>query len=310
MRRYTGKKRDVRRWAALDNLRGLTLLSMIAYHACWDMVYLFGADWDWYASAAAYVWQQSICWTFILLSGFCWPLGSKPLRRGLEVFGGGLAVTAATLLFMPANRVVFGVLTLLGSCMLLMIPLERFLARLPAWAGLGGSALLFWFLRDVNRGLLGRVGLSTYLAVLPGWPYRNLFTAFLGFPPGGFLLHGLLLPGALVLPVPHGVFRKPPVAGPPADSHGRPPHPVAGNPGAVLPAGVPAAPAGGIRTAVGPDAAEPYISDLNTAAACQKCLLTSRRRFFASTPPAKDRPCSFTVFLRICAFTFGRGMVQ
>jgi uncharacterized membrane protein len=70
--------------------------------------------------------------------------------------------------------------------MLLMIPLERFLARLPAWAGLGGSALLFWFLRDVNRGLLGRVGLSTYLAVLPGWPYRNLFTAFLGFPPAGF----------------------------------------------------------------------------------------------------------------------------
>ena len=55
MRRYTGKKRDVRRWAALDNLRGLTLLSMIAYHACWDMVYLFGADWDWYASAAASV---------------------------------------------------------------------------------------------------------------------------------------------------------------------------------------------------------------------------------------------------------------
>ena len=186
MRRYTGKKRDVRRWAALDNLRGLTLLSMIAYHASWDLVYLFGADWDWYASAAAYVWQQSICWTFILLSGFCWPLGSKPLRRGLEVFGGGLAVTAATLLFMPANRVVFGVLTLLGSCMLLMIPLERFLARLPAWAGLGGSALLFWFLRDVNRGLLGRVGLSTYLAVLPGWPYRNLFTAFLGFPPADF----------------------------------------------------------------------------------------------------------------------------
>ena len=68
MRRYTGKKRDVRRWAALDNLRGLTLLSMIAYHACWDMVYLFGADWGWYRSAAAYVWQQSICWTFILLS--------------------------------------------------------------------------------------------------------------------------------------------------------------------------------------------------------------------------------------------------
>lgn len=186
MQRYTGKKWDVRRWAALDNLRGLTLLSMMAYHACWDMVYLLGASWDWYRSIGAYVWQQSICWTFILLSGFCWSLGSKPLRRGLEVFGGGLAVTLVTVLFMPETSVVFGVLTLLGSCMLLMVPLERFLERIPSWAGLAGSAVLFWLLRHVNQGLLGRIGPSAYLASLPAGLYRNLLTAFLGFPPADF----------------------------------------------------------------------------------------------------------------------------
>ena len=185
MRRYTGKKKwEARRWAALDNLRGLTLLSMIAYHACWDMVNLFGADWGWFRSAAAYVWQQSICWTFILLSGFCFSLGSKPLRRGLEVFGGGLLVTAVTLLVMPANRVVFGVLTLLGSCMLLMVPLERFLNRLPARVGLVGSAALFFLLRNVNSGSLGFEGLRFF--TLPPWLYRNLLTAFLGFPPEDF----------------------------------------------------------------------------------------------------------------------------
>lgn len=184
MRRYTGKKWDTRRWAALDNLRGLTLLSMIAYHACWDMVYLFGADWGWYRSAFAYLWQQSICWTFILLSGFCWSLGSHPLRRGLEVFGAGLLVTAATLLVVPGNRVVFGVLTLLGTCMLLMIPLERGLRRLPARAGLLGSGLLFLLLRNVNAGYLGFEGLRFFR--LPRWLYRNLLTAFLGFPPADF----------------------------------------------------------------------------------------------------------------------------
>lgn len=184
VRRYTGKKRDPRRWAALDNLRGLTLLSMIAYHACWDMVWIFGADWSWYRSAAAYAWQQSICWTFILLSGFCWPMGSRPLRRGLEVFGGGVLVTAATLLFMPPNRIVFGVLTLLGTCMLVMIPLERGLRHVPSWAGLAGSGLLFVLLRNVNGGFLGFEGLR-FLA-LPSWLYRNLATAFLGFPPGDF----------------------------------------------------------------------------------------------------------------------------
>ena len=57
------------RYAGLDTLRGVTLVSMMAYHACWDLVYIFGMDWDWYGSFGAYLWQQSICWTFILLSG-------------------------------------------------------------------------------------------------------------------------------------------------------------------------------------------------------------------------------------------------
>ena len=55
---------------------------MIVYHACWDLVYLYRLDWDWYRSFWAYAWQQSICCTFILLSGYCWQMGRHPLRRG------------------------------------------------------------------------------------------------------------------------------------------------------------------------------------------------------------------------------------
>ena len=49
------------------------------------------------------------------MSGFCVQLGHHTLRRGAQVFGAGALVTAVTLLFMPEDRVVFGVLTLLGS---------------------------------------------------------------------------------------------------------------------------------------------------------------------------------------------------
>ena len=45
------------RSGTLDTLRGLTLISMMAYHACWDLVYLYGFDWAWYRSFWAYVWQ-------------------------------------------------------------------------------------------------------------------------------------------------------------------------------------------------------------------------------------------------------------
>ena len=60
------------RSSTLDSLRGLTLFSMIAYHLCWDLVYLRGLPWAWYNGFWAYIWQQSICCTFILLSGYCW----------------------------------------------------------------------------------------------------------------------------------------------------------------------------------------------------------------------------------------------
>ena len=42
----------------LDTLRGLTLVSMIAYHACWDLVWMFGMDWAWYRGQGAFFWQQ------------------------------------------------------------------------------------------------------------------------------------------------------------------------------------------------------------------------------------------------------------
>ena len=176
--------RPRRRIAALDALRGLTLLSMIAYHTCWDLVYLFGMDWDWYRGTGAYIWQQSICWTFILLSGFCWAMGRHPLRRGLTVFACGWIVTLVTVVFMPAEQIWFGVLTLIGSCMLLLIPLEKGLRQVPAGAGLAASGLLFALLRNVNRSTLGFEG--WVLGTVPESLYRNLLTAYIGFPGPGF----------------------------------------------------------------------------------------------------------------------------
>lgn len=132
------------RYALLDELRGLDLVSMMLYHGCWDLVNLFGIQADWYYGLPGHLWQQSICWVFILLSGFCVQLGHHTLRRGAQVFGAGALVTAVTLLFMPEDRVVFGVLTLLGSAMLLTGLLEKQLRRVPPAAG-------FCYLRSAVR---------------------------------------------------------------------------------------------------------------------------------------------------------------
>ncbi len=171
---------DKKRYEKLDGVRGIALLNMIAYHAAWDLVYLYQADWRWYRSEGAYIWQQGICWTFIFLSGFCWQLGSHVWKRGVTVFLSGAVITLATLAVMPQNRVVFGVLTLIGSCMLLMGVLDRWLRRLPAIAGLAVSAGLFLLTRNVNQGYLGFEKWN--IVRFPSALYRGLLSAYLGFP--------------------------------------------------------------------------------------------------------------------------------
>lgn len=171
------------RCALLDELRGLDLISMMLYHGMWDLVYLFGVRAPWYGSWQGELWQQSICWVFILLSGFCLPLGRHPVKRGAVVFGCGALVTAVTLIFMPAGAVWFGVLTLLGSAMIITGLLEKWMEKVPPVIGLAGSMFLFYFTRYAADGYLQ---LGHWLITLPGFLYANYFTAYLGFYPFGF----------------------------------------------------------------------------------------------------------------------------
>ena len=212
------------RYALLDELRGLDLLSMIGYHACWDLIFLFGMSAAWYTGWQGHLWQQSICWVFILLSGFCLPLGHRPLRRGLIISGAGVLVTAVTLLFMPEDRVVFGVLTLLGAAMLITGLLQPLLQKIPAWAGLVVSLLLFAATYHTQDGFWQ---LGPWQILLPGAWYANLFTAFFGFFPRGFFSTDYFSAAALAVFVLGRVL--------PAFLHGAGPH------GAAAPVGLCAA---------------------------------------------------------------------
>jgi len=173
-----------KRYALPDIFRGLILLSMLTYHTAWDMVYIFGQEWDWFESYSAYIWQQSICWSFILLSGFCWSFGRKKWKRGIMVFGAGALISLVTFVFMPENRVLFGVLTLLGSSMLFMIPLEKVMRKVNPYVGLLGALFLFMYTKNISYGTIGWKDFG-YVRLPKEW-YANLFTAYWGLPTGGF----------------------------------------------------------------------------------------------------------------------------
>jgi len=175
---------NTNRYPILDGIRGFAILNMVIYHGIWDLVYLCGFDWQWYKSDGAYIWQQGICWTFIFLSGFCSSFVHKKLKRGIVILLLGFLVSMCTMIAVPDSPVIFGILTLIGSCTLIMIPMERIGEKCSPIIGIIISMLFFVITRNISKGFLGFAEWN--LLELPDSMYRNLFTTYLGFRVRGF----------------------------------------------------------------------------------------------------------------------------
>lgn len=175
---------EFKRYTVLDILRGMSVISMIVFHAMWDIVNIFGVRAEWFDSPLAFVWQQSILWGFVLLSGFCWSLGKKKIKRSLVVLAASVVISAFTAFFMPENIILFGVLTFLGTAMLLTAATDRIFKKINPYIGVFCCAVLFLFTFSIGERAVG-IG-DIRLFSLPDWLYRNYFTAYLGFAPNEF----------------------------------------------------------------------------------------------------------------------------
>lgn len=146
----------------LDALRGLCILGMVAVHAVYDAVELYGIlDWD-YSNAFLIV-KEGGGVLFLLLSGVSATLGSRSVRRGLIVLLCGLVITLVTAAL--DMTILFGVLHCLGVCMLLW----HFFRRLPT------PALGIWGILLVLAGIAANRVRSSSPWLIP-----------LGLTPAGF----------------------------------------------------------------------------------------------------------------------------
>ncbi len=126
----------------LDALRGICILGMIFVHFFFDLSAFGGMKltlpkWFLFMREYGHI-------LFILISGICATLAKTTAKRGAVVFAAGLLVSYVTFFMeyvigISGIRIWFGILHLLGMCMLLY-PLFR---RLPFWAlGLIGMAFI------------------------------------------------------------------------------------------------------------------------------------------------------------------------
>ena len=85
--------------------------------------------------------RYAVAGSFIAISGVCAHLSKRPFRRGLAVLGAALIVTAATYLF--GAPVFWGILHLLGVCMLLYAAVRKRWEALPGIYACGAALLIF-----------------------------------------------------------------------------------------------------------------------------------------------------------------------
>ncbi|MCR5356687.1 MAG: DUF1624 domain-containing protein [Lachnospiraceae bacterium] len=183
------------RLCLIDAYRGITMISMVLYHACYDYFSAFGINPQWIAGRGAFLWQQSICISFILVSGLVWTLGQKhALKRGLILLALGTVISLVTTVFMPSQAIYYGILTFMGFATLFMIPLDK-LFSLNQKSGKNNPVLtelihiiicllLFALTKHISGGYIG----TRYhrLVSLPDSLYAYPFLTPFGLPAHGF----------------------------------------------------------------------------------------------------------------------------
>ena len=55
-----------KRYGLIDSFRGFTLLSMLIYHLAYDIICIFGGNFDWFTQPWVMAWERSISFSFVV----------------------------------------------------------------------------------------------------------------------------------------------------------------------------------------------------------------------------------------------------
>ena len=132
----------------VDALRGAMIWDVVFIHLCFDLQYFLGIDII--KNPVLQYCADHYGVLFVILSGLSVTLGTRSVRRGVQVLCGGLLITAVTagmFLMNMADKfliIYFGVLHLLGVCMLLWPIFRKLPFRVLALLGAAFVALGLW----------------------------------------------------------------------------------------------------------------------------------------------------------------------
>lgn len=128
----------------LDEIRGLDILLMVAFHACYVGGWLF--EWEW--ARAVFLFFKPVesffAGIFIFICGISCHLSHNNWKRGLMVAGLAAVISLTLWLVMPGQMIRYGILHFLATAILLFALCRPLLEKVPVLPGLIACGLLLW----------------------------------------------------------------------------------------------------------------------------------------------------------------------
>ncbi len=106
------------RFWEIDFLRGIALILMVYFHIIFDLNEIYGLPVSYTSGINYYIGKISGI-TFIFIAGISGAFSRNNVKRGLKVLGIALVLSAVTHIYGEEFGIKFGILHLLGLCMIL-----------------------------------------------------------------------------------------------------------------------------------------------------------------------------------------------
>lgn len=159
----------------IDGLRGLAVVLMVIHHFLYDLVYFMNLPSWLFSNPVFNVLHYIFAGLFILLSGVSSRFSRSNINRGLKVIGIAILFTVVTcLIHMP---IIFGVLHLLGFCMLFYGLTHRLWEKCTSVC----FPIVCVLLTAASAWATGNIAIESKWLWMLGWTYDG-FVSFDYFP--------------------------------------------------------------------------------------------------------------------------------
>lgn len=167
-----------------DIIRGFSVISMMGFHACYDLTAIFGVRLPWFAPPFEDIWRASISWTFLFIAGVMCSFSRNNLKRSGRYLALAFAIRLVTATAAVDTAINFGIIFCMGACTLIYALLQKAGLVPDGWASALALLVTFLVFYSLPRGSLG-IGSFTYALPRPLYQVQGL--AWLGIPGPGFV---------------------------------------------------------------------------------------------------------------------------